>query len=540
MIKKVLNVYRSRFKLVLAGAVAALTLLAWYNRFAQDDAFISFRYARNLAEGAGLVWNQGQRIEGYTNFLWTVAIGGLLRLGVEAVTASYALGLLSFVVSLILVYRTTLLLLRSADLGLLVVVLVGTNYSFSRYATGGLETQMQCCLCLGATYLALRTSRDGPASPGVLALSSVLAAAALMTRLDSVLLLAAPGTITLWSLLSRPMRVGRKLVRAAALVGPALVLVGAWFAWKLHYYGGILPNTYYVKVPSRIALVRGGYFVYAFAFSYLLLPMIVVLAAAGGKLFRKSHRGLIAMLGSVVLWILYLLKVGGGFMEFRFMVPVWPAMMILLVWAVFAVAGESKVRSALVAVVFLGSIHHALTFGKHAFVRGIEPIGQLQAHLKSPSRNWEGIGRTLGKTLARTGAIIAVMPSGAIPYYSRLETVDMLGLNDRWVARHGEHYKDRPGHNRIATLEYLLRRRVNLVIDHPWMKGPDEPPGRYDIQDLARFRMPIDPEQLPPDSQIVEIPIAHGYRLVALYLVRSPRLDAVIRDNSWFCQTVSP
>ena len=183
MVKKVLNVYRSRFKLVLVGAVASLTLLAWYNRFVQDDACICFRYARNLAEGAGLVWNQGQRIEGYTNFLWTVAIGGLLRLGVGAVTASYALGLLAFVVSLILVYRTTLLLLRSADLGLLVVVLAGTNYSFSRYATGGLETQMQCCLCLAATYLALRTVRDGPASRGVLVLSSVLAAAALMTRL---------------------------------------------------------------------------------------------------------------------------------------------------------------------------------------------------------------------------------------------------------------------------------------------------------------------------------------------------------------------
>jgi len=264
----------------------------------------------------------------------------------------------------------------------------------------------------------------------------------------------------------------------------------------------------------------------------------VILVAAGGKLFRRSHRGLIAMLGSVVLWILYLLKVGGGFMEFRFMVPVWPAMVMLTVWAIFAAVSESKARSALVAVVFLGSIHHALTFGKYAFVRGIEPIGQLQAHLKSPSRNWEGIGRALGKTLAGSGAIIAVMPSGAIPYYSRLETVDMLGLNDRWVARHGEHYKDRPGHNRIATLEYLLRRRVNLVIDHPWMKGPDEPPGRYDIKDLSRFRMPINPERLPPDSRIVEIPITHGYRLVALYLVRDPRLDAVISEKSWFCQPI--
>src|SRR5215213_8933952 len=37
-----------------------------------DDAMISMRYARNLAEGSGLVWNVGERVEGYTNLLWTL------------------------------------------------------------------------------------------------------------------------------------------------------------------------------------------------------------------------------------------------------------------------------------------------------------------------------------------------------------------------------------------------------------------------------------------------------------------------------------
>jgi arabinofuranosyltransferase len=37
-----------------------------------DDAMISMRYAYNLARGHGLVWNRGERVEGYTNFLWTM------------------------------------------------------------------------------------------------------------------------------------------------------------------------------------------------------------------------------------------------------------------------------------------------------------------------------------------------------------------------------------------------------------------------------------------------------------------------------------
>ena len=37
----------------------------------QDDAYVSFRYARNLVRGDGLVYNVGEPVEGYTNFLWT-------------------------------------------------------------------------------------------------------------------------------------------------------------------------------------------------------------------------------------------------------------------------------------------------------------------------------------------------------------------------------------------------------------------------------------------------------------------------------------
>ena len=41
-----------------------------------DDAMISMTYARNFAEGHGLVWNVGDRVEGYTNPLWVVFMAG--------------------------------------------------------------------------------------------------------------------------------------------------------------------------------------------------------------------------------------------------------------------------------------------------------------------------------------------------------------------------------------------------------------------------------------------------------------------------------
>ena len=68
--------------------IAAIILLAFvYNanqyHFLGDDAFISFRYARNLAEGHGLVWNPGEAVEGYTNFLWVVLMAAGIGAGAE-------------------------------------------------------------------------------------------------------------------------------------------------------------------------------------------------------------------------------------------------------------------------------------------------------------------------------------------------------------------------------------------------------------------------------------------------------------------------
>ena len=60
-----------------AGIVLAryVSVLSWAWPMKLDDAFISFRYARNLVEGAGLVWNPGEPpVEGYSNFLWVLLL----------------------------------------------------------------------------------------------------------------------------------------------------------------------------------------------------------------------------------------------------------------------------------------------------------------------------------------------------------------------------------------------------------------------------------------------------------------------------------
>src|SRR3990172_8780796 len=99
---------RDRLSYALSVAVvagAAIFLIhgrAFFNHLA-DDAFITLRYSRNLADGQGPVWNAGERVEGYTAFLWMLLNAGFARAGLNVVAGALALSFLVLVASLLLV-----------------------------------------------------------------------------------------------------------------------------------------------------------------------------------------------------------------------------------------------------------------------------------------------------------------------------------------------------------------------------------------------------------------------------------------------------
>jgi hypothetical protein len=83
---------------IVLGAVAlVLQNIIVADRYMTDDAFISFRYARHLADGLGPVWSAGNRVEGYTNFGWVLILAGAIKVGISPIAASRALGLVASV-----------------------------------------------------------------------------------------------------------------------------------------------------------------------------------------------------------------------------------------------------------------------------------------------------------------------------------------------------------------------------------------------------------------------------------------------------------
>ncbi len=511
-----------------------LCLVAWAVRFIQDDAFISFTYADRLVRGLGLTWTDGERIEGYTNFLWTMlmSLGG--RLGADLIVWSQVLGLLCFLGSLVFIVRLSGNFGDRRVVAPIALALAASNFTFLAYATGGLETSLQCVLCLAVLYLSLTIVKTNAYVGVPLALLSLCAAAALMTRLDSALLLLGPCLYLLISLLRSERSIGEK-VRGVLAVGlPGAVCLVTWFAWKHAYYGELLPNTFYAKVGTGPPLEQGLWYGWTFLRAYWVVPFALLLVALlvrrGGR--REMSVPAILLLLMIVIWFAYVIKVGGDFMEFRFFVPLVPVIAIAMAYFVTQCIDRPIFRAAVVVAAILSSVVHAQTF--KGMTRGVEAVSSLHHWITFPYSSFPDIGRTLHDLFGGAEDFtIAVTAAGAIPYYSRLASIDMIGLNDRWIARHGRVISKRPGHHRITTLDYLQKRSVNLVIGHPHTRPSSERRGATTPDSVAvqYFADMFPREQLPAGADIVEVPFNQSAVISMLYLARHEAVDAAVTSG---------
>lgn len=534
------GVLRTRFGLVVLATLAVAAALAVMLRFVQDDAFISYRYAENLIRGNGLVWEPGVAVQGYTNLLWTLLVAGGMALGLGPVVVSQVLSIGCLLVTLWLVIDLARRMTGSRAVAVGTAAFLLVNYTFVSYATGGLETMLQTMLVTAALWQTWRIV-SGPAfTTGRLLTLSVLFGLAGLTRLDSAIYVAGLSAVVLATAWRHSGSAGATR-SAVPLFAPGAIALAGYMAFSLGVYGDPLPNTFYAKTgaPSAEVIEGGVRFVLLFAAEYgIAFPAVLILSRLGGILRDPVSLGMLAI---VVVWLAYLAWNGGGHMEFRLIVPVLPflALLVARAWTDFAadMAPAPAARTAVVALAALAamSVWHALTFG---YVNGVDGIRNLRANLYSPSRDWVGIGERLGEVFPggyEDGPSIAIRPAGAVPYHARLRTVDMLGLNDRWVAQNGKVVSTRPGHRLMAPLDYLIRREVNLVLSQPTMVERDEIAARrFCPSDFRLVWTPESPEEAAAlgEAQVVALDINARYDLAMIYLTGHPAVEAALADGT--------
>jgi arabinofuranosyltransferase len=495
----------------LAATLALLLAHARFYAFLTDDAFISFRYARNLAHGHGLVFNPGfERVEGASNLLWVLILAAL---EVAHVAPERAATVLGFALTVVLWAMVAWFAVREHAregarwTAVVAPLLLASTRSVAVWSTSGLETRLFEVLVIGgALRLVVDVERTLDRRPTSFTPAAVLFALAVLTRPDGLLFALAAFGAAAGTLMLRRRFDGRALVGA----WPLPAIVAALFAFRLAYYGYPWPNTYYAKVgapwwSSGLKYLAAFTLEYA---AYLWLPLIALAVAhrrARGALFPPL---LFAAL--VVPHALYVASIGGDHFEYR-PLDLYLPLLFLLVGEGFAALARRRgaaLSTAALAVLLVGLTDLAYQSRRRRPVRFAGDLfGRLGPDFLSasddPVYRWPGLRavhqryrRLLDELASSYVAVrqedhlrlhesqlvaahavrrmiddgtlprdthLALGCAGVLPYTTDLRSLDVLGLTDAHVA-HGPRRggKRLMAHEKQATEDYAWSRGVDL------------------------------------------------------------------------------
>ncbi len=456
--------------IIIAISGIALALHAWsYFPFIADDALISLRYAQRFLEGQGLTWTDGHRVEGYSNLLWILVLSAAGSLGVDLIDAARGLGLAFMIgtpaIMWFIVPEGPSLRDRVSAWTIGALWFAGT-VSIAVWAIGGLEQPL-----LALLLAIVLVSAAGYFEQGVhrwpLSLSLALLC---LTRPDGVVF---SGAIFIAGLFPGPGQAFvSRLGNAVRISLPSIIAVLAQLAFRLLYYGDVVPNTARIKVAFTKARVITG-IEYMMNGLVTLLPLVLLSLVAVVILWRgRTHRRtLISFIIIGAVWAGYITLVGGDiFPATRHFVPIVVVMAVLLILGIDAVFKSSSLQSArmkwLLSAVLLAAIVPYLYWQGMFFSSKVARI-----------ERWEWDGKVLALSLKHAFAekqpLIAVTAAGCIPYWTEFPAVDMLGLNDRYLARtRPPHFgKGYSGHE-ISDWNYVLARKPDLIVFFSGMFDP--------------------------------------------------------------------
>ena len=502
-----MNSNRNRMLLGLGGILVLFLLHALYYNGLVDDAFISFRYARNLAGGNGLVFNIGDRVEGYTNFLWVLMLSGLMKLGCDPLVWSRVLGVLAGAAILCMLFLFARR--RWPDrpaVALAAPLLLASNRTFCVWCVAGLETSFFSALCLAGVLLAdcggagaeggaIRPAEGGGGRGRSESLwpllSGFLLGCAALARPEGAIVF-----VCLALVLAIDER--RRLILTAL---PFAILAGSHLAFRVSYYGHWLPNTFAVKVNGLYpvpGLVQTALFARDNLLGIETIAILLAVPAAMALIRReraqpRTSRAIPAALLAALLYLVYIVCVGGDSYEYRFYHPVLVLLMLPFSYGIalglelFDASGieprPGAVRIApalLVLIAAKGLVTSAAGFQvvdrtvDFGFGPSTVSISSIE-YAHQVCEVWSQAGQWIGAN-ADSNETIALGAVGAIPWYSRLRTIDILGLIEAEGASFPPAGKRIVGHERRADPNWVMGRHPTYYCAFPnpiRLTGPD-------------------------------------------------------------------
>jgi len=420
------------------------------NAWLSDDAYISLRTVDNFIHGFGLTWNVVERVQVYTHPLWLFlitpfyAITGEVYFTVLIISVLLSLGAVAWYAFKIAHTWAT------AVVGILVLTL---SAAFVDFSTSGLENQLTFLLLVLFLYFYFKGKFDHKS----LLRLSLIASLGAVNRLDTILLFAPMLAHVFWQVR------GTKAIRV--LIIGFLPLIG-WELFSLVYYGFPFPNTAYAKLNTglaKTAVWEQGLWYLLYSLKVDAITVIVILSAAIIGFIGRT-KATVAPAIAIVLYLLYIINIGGCFMSGRYLAaPLLVAVALLSqyreipttllrLWAIIILivglsAPDSPVFASKSDKGEREDIWHGIVRERNWYNPSLGLINYDPSAEQWPSHDWIDVGKQ-----ARAEAL-PYMPHvavGMVGFYAGPQTfiLDVYAITDPLLARLpvDKHINTRVGH----------------------------------------------------------------------------------------------
>ena len=396
-----------------------------------DDAYIEFRCVSNLIHGYGYVWNPGEApFEISTNFLFTVLLAPVLFLNLDPVIFSHILGIISVLFVSYLIYRFSKECGYTHPVALFLSCLYLTYPTIAISALSGLQTSFFIATLFLFFYSAFRARKDQSFRKLFFLVVSFLLVIAARTEgaVFASLLLA-----TVYFLKHSDLPPVKKPFFTACLL--CALLAGAFFAWKLLYFGSLITGPMLIKLKS-ICFMPGKIDLLLFIFQnkvyflFSLLSILLVFPKKSWQLFSILIAGLILLVYS---FSCHLMGIAG-----RYFMPTIPFLLIISADIFEWIFSRGSSKNLKYICVFAGVILINCS--------NINPSGdsiELRKYLfqskSALKKTWTDvdvlIGKQLGKLKDASSIVVASEDIGGIGYYSGVRNVDLVGIANPYIAK---------------------------------------------------------------------------------------------------------
>jgi arabinofuranosyltransferase len=514
--------------IVISGIAIGISIIYSYKlKWVGDDIFIGLRYVQNFVAGNGLVYNIGERVEGFTDFLWLMLLSLFAKFHFDPVHTAQTLGILSSTVTL---FVSTLLVYKISKQHHLffipfITIALALNYDYNVWATGGLETSFFTTLLITAFYVFFFSDlRDRTK----LLVSGLILSLAMMTRPDALLITFEVNGLFLIALLLKRTALP-KIISTLLLFNLAFICIFIpYFLWRFNYYGFIFPNTYYDKLGNETLFGKGFYYLWLYfkphftTFLIVILPPFVLLPLFKQKPLEQLKTFLAdkwnaAFLTAIIVVYTYLIvfiaKVGGDFMHARFVIPMTPLFYFIIFYSLLKLRffGEKNLNIVLTLLLLCSFVEtniRADVFkapdknGKIITTLNKDVADERWAYTTYlPIENDIKLGKALHNAFQGIDAKLLVRGGQAcLAYYANfIYEQEYHGLTDTLIAHSKIEHRGRIGHEKHATYEYLQNKGIHFLFNRTPLSKDQY---KYAQLDIAPYSVGV--EIITYDTKIIE------------------------------------